>query len=80
MISGKLLNLLPLLKDMIVARVNKIDFEDDIFDNDIMWQMNYQSTKLLDLINALYQDYITDYIKKNDIIRINLKNYTYEVI
>ena len=36
--------------------------------------------KLLDLINALYQGYITDYIKKNDIIRINLKNYTYEVI
>ena len=80
MISGKILNLIPLLKDMIVARVNKIDFEDDIFDNDIMWQMNYQSTKLLDLINALYQDYITDYIKKNDIIRINLKNYTYEVM
>ena len=80
MISGKLENILPFLKEMINERINMIDFKRNTFDNDEMWKINYKVTNLLDLINALYQDYIIDYFNKDDVIRIDLKNYNYEKV
>lgn len=77
MIQGKIKTIIPLLKDMIKTRINKIDFEDSSFDANGVEMIEYYIDDMLNMINAIYQDYIMEIINMDTIVEINLKTLIY---
>ena len=80
MIQGKIKTLIPLLKNMIITRLDTIEFEDPDF---VAWGVediqNY-CDDMLNLINAIYQDYIVEVFDMETVLNINLKTFTYKKV
>ena len=72
MLCGNTVTVLNQLKEMIKEKVESIDFNNKDFETNGVEEVQEYTRKVLDLINGLYQDYITGYFNNDDIIRIKL--------
>lgn len=80
MVHGKVKNLIPLLKDIIINRIEQIDFTDQNFATYEVEEVSKYVKDRLDLINGIYQDYLTENITLETSLSIDLKNNTYRII
>lgn len=80
MIQGKIKTLIPLLKNMIITRLDKIDFSDQNFETYGVEDVQNYAEDMLNLINAIYQDYIVGAYDLETALNINLKNFTYKKV
>ena len=80
MVHGKVKNLIPLLKDIIINRIEQIDFTDQNFATYEVEDVSKYVKDRLDLINGIYQDYLTENITLETSLSIDLKNNTYRII
>ena len=80
MVHGKVKNLIPLLKDIIINRIEQIDFTDQNFATYEIEEVSKYVKDRLDLINGIYQDYLTENITLETSLSIDLKNNTYRII
>lgn len=80
MIQGKIKNVIPLLKNLIKTRLESIDFEDSKFETHGVEDVLSYCEDMLNMINAIYQDYLVEVFTIDSMIEINLKNFTYKRI
>lgn len=80
MIQGKVENLVPLLKDMIKTKVDTINFKNPNFESYEIENIIAYVEDRLNLLNGMYQDYIMDMLDPEDVLEINLKDFTYKKI
>ncbi len=80
MIQGKIKTLIPLLKEMIITRLDKIDFEDQNAEVYAIETLQNYFDDMLNLINAIYQDYIVGVFDLETALNVNLKNFTYKKV
>ena len=80
MIQGKIKTLIPLLKNMIITRLDKIDFSDQNFETYGVEDVLSYAEDMLNMINAIYQDYIVGAFDLETALQIDLKKFTYKRI
>lgn len=80
MIQGKIKTLIPLLKNMIITRLYKIDFEDSNFETYGVEDVQNYADDMLNMINGIYQDYIVGAYTLETALQIDLKKFTYKRI
>lgn len=80
MIQGKIKTLIPLLKNMLINRLDKIDFEDPNFEPYGVEDVQNYTEDMLNMINSIYQDYIIGVYDSETVLNINLKAFIYKKV
>lgn len=78
MIKGTLKGILDLLKKMLNCRINDINFKKYVSYE--VETLEIYCVQMINLINALFQDYIIGHITLDSVVEVDLKEFTYKVI
>ena len=82
-ILGSVKDIIGFIKEEIIMRVNRIDFDSSYIEANEIEDIQECSNALLEVLNALYQDYLTEIVTMNTEIKLfahPMGNLMYEVI
>ena len=80
LITGTTVGIINYFKDKSLKEINKINIMNNSFDCSAIEKIQTEVNYILDLLNGIYQDLITNVITDNTIIKIKFNKNKYEYI
>lgn len=82
-IIGRIEDIVRYFKDELIRQINEIDMRDEYFESNGVENIQDNADNILELINGIYQDYITEKVNYDTPIRVYyhpMGAYQYEIL